>query len=105
MKLETNPPNPDLSPVSRESQRTVPAGERFVPSWKNLRAVAIFTVVLIVLFARPLFALIQFAPQKELYSHILLIPFISAYLIWIKRDQIVPESRPNRLLALLPLAI
>jgi exosortase C (VPDSG-CTERM-specific) len=105
MNLETSRPNPDVAPVSRDSQGAALSGERFVPSWKSLKAVAIFTAVLIVLFAQPLFALIKFAPQKELYSHILLIPFISAYLIWIKRDQVVPESRPNRRLALLPLAI
>lgn len=36
-------------------------------------------------FAVPLWQLIYFTAHSELYSYILLIPFISGYLVWIKR--------------------
>ena len=75
----------------------------FVPSWKQFRALIVFAVVLAAVFYRPLLALLEFAPHKELYSHILLIPFISVYLIWVKRREPVPVSRPNRMLAVVPL--
>jgi exosortase C (VPDSG-CTERM-specific) len=105
MNLETSRPNPDSAPASRDAQPTPAPAERFVPCWKRFKGLAIFTAVLIVLFARPLLAWLKFAPHAELYSHTLLIPFISVYLIWMKRDETVPESKPNRALAILPLAI
>lgn len=63
----------------------------------RLRAVAgfaLFAFVLCLLFARPLVALVRFAGQDDLYSHILLIPFISAYLFWIQRER--PPFEPAR---------
>jgi exosortase C (VPDSG-CTERM-specific) len=41
-------------------------------------------VVLAVCFAKPLFSLARFALHSELYSYILLIPFVSLYLAWLK---------------------
>jgi exosortase C (VPDSG-CTERM-specific) len=105
MNLETSRPNRDLPPTPAEPQGAMASGEQFVPSWQRFKGMAIFAVVLIVLFARPLLGLLKFAPHAELYSHTLLIPFISAYLIWMKRDEVVPESKPNRALAILPLTI
>jgi exosortase C (VPDSG-CTERM-specific) len=46
--------------------------------------------------------MLAFAPHEELFAHILLIPFISAYFIWIKRKEFVPVSKPKRGLALFP---
>jgi exosortase C (VPDSG-CTERM-specific) len=40
-----------------------------------------------------------------LYSHILLIPFISGYLVWLKRGQIVWQPGPSRRMAWLPFVI
>lgn len=74
-----------------------------MPSVREFKAFIVFTVVLAAVFYRPLLGLLEFAPHKELYSHILLIPFISGYLVWAKRRQPVPASRPNRALAVLPL--
>ena len=102
MNLETDRPNADMA-AAATSSRTPLTAERFVPSWRRFKGLAIFAAVLIVVFARPLFLLLTFAPHAELYAHILLIPFICGYLIWTKREEFVPESKPNRLLALLPL--
>jgi exosortase C (VPDSG-CTERM-specific) len=105
MNLETGQSNSDVAPVAGTSPRTTSPARQFVPSWRRFKGLAIFAGVLVLLFARPLIALLRFAPHEELYSHILLIPFISAYLIWMKRGQVVSESQPNRALALLPFAI
>jgi exosortase C (VPDSG-CTERM-specific) len=69
----------------------------------RLIGLAVLTAVLVASFARPLFALAKFAAHSELYSHILLIPFISAYLIWLKRGSLPLAPQPRRLFALFPL--
>lgn len=81
----------------------MPLENCFVPSWRQFKALIIFAVVLSAVFWRPLLGLLEFAPHQELYSHILLIPFVSGYLMWIKRREPVPASQPNRALAVLPL--
>src|ERR1039457_1830788 len=71
---------------------------------RQLRLLAVCTVVLAACFARPLFNLARFTLHSELYSHILLIPFISLYLAWLKKNSLPPDSEPDRKLAALPLA-
>jgi exosortase C (VPDSG-CTERM-specific) len=56
-------------------------------------------------FAWPLYELVAFALQSSLYSHIPLIPFISAYLVWTQRSTLPGYSTPNRLLAVIFFAI
>jgi exosortase C (VPDSG-CTERM-specific) len=53
-------------------------------------------VVLSLCFGRPLWDLARFALRDDLYSHILLIPFISLYLVWLKRNALPSAPRPNR---------
>lgn len=36
----------------------------------------------------------RFALQSDLYSYIVLVPFVSLYLVWIKRDQLEPPGAP-----------
>ena len=71
---------------------------------RQLRLLAVCTVVLAVCFAKPLFSLARFALHSELYSYILLIPFVSLYLAWLKKNSTPPDSEPDRKLAALPLA-
>jgi exosortase C (VPDSG-CTERM-specific) len=47
-----------------------------------------FAIVLLAAFAQPLLALINHVARSELYSYILLVPFVSAYLLYIRRDQL-----------------
>jgi exosortase C (VPDSG-CTERM-specific) len=49
---------------------------------------ACFAIVLLAAFARPLLVLINYAAWSELRSYILLVPFVSAYLLYIRRDQL-----------------
>jgi exosortase C (VPDSG-CTERM-specific) len=47
--------------------------------------------VLLAVFTQPLLSLIRYAAGSELYSYILLIPFVSGYLLYTRRDQL-PKS-------------
>src|SRR5882757_7211664 len=59
-----------------------------------------FAIVVLAAFARSLFGLINYAAGSQLYSYILLIPFVSAYLLYLRRDQL-----PKTLVTDLPLAV
>jgi exosortase C (VPDSG-CTERM-specific) len=61
---------------------------------------ACFAVVLLAVSARPLLALINYAAGSQLYSYILLVPFVSAYLLYLRRDRL-----PTKYDADLPLGI
>src|ERR1051326_130698 len=71
---------------------------------RRIWAFGLFILILGVCFSRTLYALVQFAVHGDLYSHIILIPFISVYLILIKRQQIVLDSEPSHKLAVITFA-
>jgi exosortase C (VPDSG-CTERM-specific) len=62
----------------------------------RLRNFALATIVLALCFAVPLYDLTWFAATSEFHSYILLIPFISAYLVWLKKGSIPICSQPAR---------
>ena len=59
-----------------------------------------FVIVLLAVFGQPLLALINYAARSELHSYILLVPFVSAYLLYLRRDQL-----PKKYVFDFPLAI
>src|SRR5437773_731625 len=59
-----------------------------------------FAIVLLAAFARPLLVLINYAAGSQLYSYILLVPFVSVYLLYLRRDQL-----PKTLVTDVPLAV
>jgi exosortase C (VPDSG-CTERM-specific) len=59
-----------------------------------------FVIVLLAAFAQPLLALMNYAAGSQLYSYILLVPFVSAYLLYLRRDQL-----PKTCVTDLPLAV
>jgi exosortase C (VPDSG-CTERM-specific) len=65
----------------------------------QLRRFALAVVLLGICFAIPLCKLFRFAAASELYSYILLIPFISAYLLWLKRGNLPVTIGSSRTLA------
>ncbi|MDE3067268.1 MAG: exosortase [Verrucomicrobiota bacterium] len=60
----------------------------------RVRKFALAVFILVLAFFVPLFELVRFAATSEFHSYILLIPFISAYLIWVKRRTLPLDSRP-----------
>ncbi len=69
----------------------------------RLRGLALTTAALVLGFSLPLYGLVRFAIQSELYSYIVLIPFISGYLVWLRRRSLPPCSAPNRRAVVIPL--
>lgn len=104
MKLETDPSNPGPAPVAPESRSSTSPANGVISSRPQFRRFFIFTAVLLLCFGLPLLHLVVFAAHTELYSHILLIPFITGFLVWTKRGQLASESQPSPQLGLLSLA-
>lgn len=97
----------DRSPSPANAQRsTAPARpssfqdeeeDRLNPA--GLRRLVVAVVVLLVCFAVPLWHLAVFAAGSALYSHILLVPLISAYLVWLRRKSLPADPEPPRQVA------
>ena len=65
------------------------------PVWRRpLQKLALMAGLVILCFSLPLYDLAVFCLHSEFYSYILLIPLITGYLIWIRRDQLGSELRP-----------
>ena len=59
------------------------------------KARLIYFAILLLGFASTLYALVFHAAVSELHSYILLVPFISAYLIYIQRDRLPKVFSPS----------
>ena len=53
---------------------------------------AVWILLCLLLFAKPLYGLFELANQDETASHVLLIPFISAWLLYTGRKQLQPDG-------------
>lgn len=101
MKMETDPSKPSPVTGAIASPRAAsPQG----PTWRKFQGMILFTAILLAIFGRPLFRLAVYALHSELYSHILLIPFVCAYLIRLNKGKLALDSPPDRRRAWLPLA-
>ncbi len=65
---------------------------------------ACFVILLLAAFGRPLLGLANYAAHSSLHSHILLIPFVSGYLLYLRRDQLPKERVADLPLGILALA-
>jgi exosortase/archaeosortase family protein len=63
---------------------------------RDLRRFVVAAAILSCGFAIPLWKLFRFAAGSELYSYILLIPFISVYLLWLNRANLPLSAPPAR---------
>jgi exosortase C (VPDSG-CTERM-specific) len=84
-------PGPSSPPLSPQSRR-------------RLLWLAVTLVALCLAFVKPLWIWLGFAWQNDLYSHDLLIPFISLYFVRLNRSQFLPATSSIGL-ALFPLAL
>jgi exosortase C (VPDSG-CTERM-specific) len=72
---------------------------------RRFRNFCFFLLALSLVFVWPLLELFHVAVGSELLSYILLIPFAFGYLIYIRRQQLPPESRPAIVWAVSLLAV
>lgn len=71
----------------------------------RLKSFTIFALILGALFFKPLFDLVRYSLNSELHSHMVLIPFISGYLVWLRRKEVLPAPSASPALAVIPLAV
>jgi exosortase C (VPDSG-CTERM-specific) len=82
-------PEPRKTPALQVEERRLGAPESGSPREQTRVWIFVaFAVLLAALFFQPLLALAVYAAGQELHSHILLIPFVSAYLIYIRRSSL-----------------
>jgi len=72
------------------------------PTTDRMRGFMVATVALLLVFSVPLYHWIRFAFGSDLYSHMVLIPFISAYLVWQQRKSLPRFLTPARPWAVFP---
>lgn len=65
----------------------------------------LFALFLTAIFSGSLIALVRFAAHSELHDYILLIPFISGYLVWLRRKKLVVEPHSSPWLALTSVSV
>jgi exosortase C (VPDSG-CTERM-specific) len=95
---------PDLD--SRTQDRATLAGTTcHVQGFGRYWLFATFTVVLIAVYVQPLHRLLRYSLGNQLYSHILIIPFVSAYLVWLKRDQHAAPTTRFSIYAAIPVVL
>jgi exosortase C (VPDSG-CTERM-specific) len=58
------------------------------PDSRRLAGFLAFAILLALAFVRPLVALMTYAIETDLHSHVLMIPFISIYLIYLRRKEL-----------------
>jgi exosortase C (VPDSG-CTERM-specific) len=72
---------------------------------QRIAGLAALAVVLSFCFGAQLSQLVRCASHSDLYSHILLVPFISGYLIWLKRRDLALDSDRAPKWAVIPLLL
>lgn len=92
----------NLAPVSPAPPTPPPLGGSLP---KPVRWFVWFAIGLSLAFAKPLFEMLRYSWNTDLHSHALLIPLISAYLIWSQRKHPLPAPASSPTLAVVPLAI
>jgi exosortase C (VPDSG-CTERM-specific) len=88
----------------RDRSPTPPSGQ----DARNLRlrgpvGFLVFGVLLVAVFSKPLLTLAVYVAGEPLHSHILLIPFVSAYLLYIRRHSLPRDYTFSVRWALIPL--
>jgi exosortase C (VPDSG-CTERM-specific) len=73
--------------------------------WKRWRlwSGACYAIALLLVFAGPLLVLISYVAGSQLHSYILLVPFVSAYLIYLRRHQLPKDYSTDLPLTLVSL--
>jgi exosortase C (VPDSG-CTERM-specific) len=83
-------------PLHPEMPSTSFGGFKSVNACSQLWRFALATGVLVICFSAPLWELLRFAAGSELYSYILLIPFLSCYLLWLEWGSLPVSTKSAR---------
>ena len=100
--MRDSPPGPAADEITVRTQARTVSSSSSVGGRQKWRwwGGAAFAVVLLAIFGQPLLSLIRYAAGSELYSYTLLIPFVTGYLLYVRRDQL-----PKHYTTDLPMAV
>jgi exosortase C (VPDSG-CTERM-specific) len=73
------------------------------PTGGQLQRFVMAAGALTLCFSLPLYQLVRFALGSDLFSHIPLIPLVSAYLVWLRRKSLPTRFAPDPAIATIPL--
>lgn len=93
------------APAVGTNQSPPPSSLTSDPAVKRLRWFGIYALALCLVFVKPLYVLIGYAVDTDMYSHILLIPFVSAYLVWQRRTEPLPPLASSPAMAVIPFVL
>ena len=79
---------------------SITPGRRIWRFWRG----ACFVILLLAAFGQPLLDLANYAAHSSLHSYIIVIPFVSAYLLYLRRDQLPKEYSADLPLGMMLLA-
>ncbi len=98
--------NPGLAEVIGPKSAATEAPTGVAPQTLPHRVfwLALMSCILLISFIGPLGGWLTLCLHESLHSHLLLIPFISGYLVWEKRVGLPRDSRPSPRAATIPLA-
>jgi len=97
----TNVPSGTLPAASK-----IPGAFPVTAEWRRrLKFLGMLTAILLLAFCIPVYELGKLSFHSDLNSHVLLIPFISAYLAWTFRDRWMNSFVPAGRLVLIPAAV
>ncbi len=73
---------PSATGTRAESESSIPSVSLRSPQRSRVSACVVYLSLLLLLFIQPLTRLMFYAATSDLHSHILLVPLITAYLLW-----------------------
>jgi exosortase C (VPDSG-CTERM-specific) len=93
----------EIAVPSRPENISEPTTSRQKQKWRIWSGIC-FAIVLLLVFARPLLMLVSYVARSQLHSYVLLVPFVSGYLLYLRRDQLPKKRRRDFLLTFVSLA-
>ena len=76
------------APETAPRTATLPDGGPSPDDVAGLRRFGLTALLLLAAFAVPLYHLVRFALGNELYSYVVIVPLVSAYLVWLDRPRL-----------------
>jgi exosortase C (VPDSG-CTERM-specific) len=102
--LPTQTASREITVPNRTANIRQPTSSKQKQKWRFWSGVC-FAIVLLAVFAQPLLVLISYVAGSQLHSYILLVPFVSAYLLYIRRNQLPKNYGTDLLLGSVFLAV
>src|SRR5688500_17926206 len=81
--------SPQRQTPAESRRHSVAVVHRDLP--RRVAGFLLFAVLSVLLFLKPFIGLVRHALADEVSSYILLVPFISGYLVWSKRHELSPK--------------